>query len=124
MAGVRTSTVPRQRERPGDEAARERSGGGGERDPGGRTVIEPGVVEKAAARAVREVPGALPARSRTARARVSGEVVLLRLRVGVRYPHSVREVAARVRGHVGRRIEQITGKRVHHIDIEIAELVR
>ncbi|WP_017570097.1 Asp23/Gls24 family envelope stress response protein [Nocardiopsis halotolerans] len=122
MAGVRTRTVPRQREDPDDIGARGVAPGA--RDPGGRTVIEPGVVEKVAARAVHEVPGALPTRSRTARARVSGEVILLGLRIGVHYPRSAREVAARVRGHVGQRVELITGKRVHHIDIEIAELVR
>ncbi|OKI16013.1 hypothetical protein A6A08_26335, partial [Nocardiopsis sp. TSRI0078] len=98
--------------------------GGGGRDPGGRTVIEHGVVEKVAAQAVREVPGARLVRSRATRARISGDIVLLRLRVGIHYPRSAREVAARVRGHVRQRVERITGKRVRHIDIEIAELVR
>jgi len=125
VAGVRTDTVPEQREPPGDERSRgrhERDGSHG--DPRGRTVIEAAVVEKSAVRAVREVEGARAARSRPARARVSGEVVLLRLRITVRYPRSAREVAARVRGHVKERVERITGKQVHHIDIEIAELVR
>ena len=122
MAGVRTDTVPRQRERPGVGRALGRH----ERDgmPGGRTVIGADVVEKSAARAVREVEGARAATSRAARARVSGDVVLLRLRITVRYPRSTREVAARVREHVKERIERITGKQIHHIDIEIAELVR
>ncbi|WP_159943022.1 MULTISPECIES: hypothetical protein [unclassified Nocardiopsis] len=122
MRGVGTGAVPRQRQRPYGAPAPGPDARG--RDPGGRTLIEHSVVEKAAARAVREVPGALVVRSRTARARVSGEVVLLRLRIGVHYPRSAREVAGRVSGHVRRRIEYITGKRVHHIDIEIAELVR
>ena len=55
---------------------------------------------------------------------MSGEIVLLKLRIGVLYPRSAREVAVRVREHVRRRVERTTGKRVHHIDIEIAELVR
>ncbi|WP_150244559.1 Asp23/Gls24 family envelope stress response protein [Nocardiopsis quinghaiensis] len=122
MAGTGTDTVPRQRRYP-DGAPGGAHGVGG-RDPGGRTVIEHDVVEKAAAQAVREVPGALLARSRGTRARISGEIILLRLRVGVHYPHSAREVAARVRGHVRQRVERITGKRIRHIDIEIAELVR
>ncbi|GAA1448114.1 hypothetical protein [Nocardiopsis tropica] len=122
MAGVRTDTVPRQREHPPggpDHGRHEREHG-----PEGRTVIEPVVVEKVAARAVREVEGARAARLRAARAKVSGDVVLLRLRITVRYPRSAREVAARVRGHVKERVERTTGKQVHHIDIEIAELVR
>nr|WP_184373036.1 hypothetical protein [Nocardiopsis metallicus] len=94
------------------------------RDPGGRTDIPGAVIEKAAARAVGEVPGARAARSRAARARVSGEVVLLRLRVEVDYPRPTRQVAQAVREHVKNRLEWITGKQVHHIDIEIAELVR
>lgn len=125
MAEVRTDTVPRQREDPGGEPTRgrhERAAPG--REPGGRTVIEASVVEKAAARAVREVPGARAVKTRAARARMAGDVVLLRLRIAVRYPRSAREVAARVRAHVKDRIERTTGKQVHHIDIEIAELVR
>nr|WP_077693349.1 MULTISPECIES: Asp23/Gls24 family envelope stress response protein [Nocardiopsis] len=122
MAGTGTGTVPRQRNYPDDAPGGARGGYG--RDPGGRTVIEHDVVEKVAAQAVREVPGALLVRSRTARARISGDIVLLRLRVGVHYPRSAREVAARTRGHVRQRVERITGKQVRHIDIEIAELVR
>jgi uncharacterized alkaline shock family protein YloU len=82
------------------------------------------VIEKTAAKVVGEVPGARVARSRAARARVSGEVVLLRLRIEVDYPRPTRQVAQAVREHVKNRLEWITGKQVHHIDIEIAELVR
>ncbi|MBQ1084209.1 MULTISPECIES: hypothetical protein [unclassified Nocardiopsis] len=121
MVGVRTDTVPRQRgPAPEGEAVGHTRG----RDPGGRTDIPGAVIEKVAARAVGEVSGARAVRSRTARARVSGEIVLLRLRVGVRYPRPARQVAEEVRGHVRDRVERITGKQVHHIDIEIAELVR
>lgn len=122
MAGTGTSTVTRRGQEPG--GARGREAGPERPDPGGRVVIEPAAVEKAAAWAVREVPGAHPARSRAARVRLSGDIALIRLRIGVRYPDSVRETAARVRGHVGGSVERLTGKRVHHVDIEIVELVR
>ncbi|RKS10477.1 putative alkaline shock family protein YloU [Nocardiopsis sp. Huas11] len=125
MAGTRTDAVPRQRV---DTEPRGRTGrlreGGPARDPGGRTEIASGVIEKAAARAVSEVDGARAIRARPARARTSGDVVLLRLRIAVRYPLAVREVAGRVREHVKDRVEWTTGRTVHHIDIEIAELVR
>ncbi|MGW5877653.1 hypothetical protein ACWFMI_14040 [Nocardiopsis terrae] len=123
MVGVRSDTVPRQR----DAAPAGDQEGGRHvrpRDPGGRTDIPGDVIEKAAAKAVGEVSGARAARSRAARARISGEVVLLRLRIEVSYPRPALQVARAVREHVKGRIEWITGKQVHHIDIEIAELVR
>lgn len=123
MAGTRTQEVPRQRESTAAEGRHVRT----ERphDPGGRTDIESGVIEKTAARAVGEVAGArAAARGRAVRARVSGEVVLLRLRVRVDYPQPVRRIAALIRTRVRERVEHATGKQVHHIDIEIAETVR
>lgn len=122
MVGVRSDTVPRQREAAptGEVAGRHARG----RDPGGRTDIPGAVIEKVGAKAAGEVSGARAARSRAARARVSGEVVLLRLRIEVSYPRPTRQVAQAVREHVKDRVERITGKEVHHIDIEIAELVR
>ncbi|WP_190318530.1 hypothetical protein [Nocardiopsis listeri] len=122
MVGVRSDTVP-QHKVPGPRS--ESSGSRARtRDPGGRVDIPGSVIEKAASKATGEVSGARAARSRSARASVSGEVVLLRLRVDVDYPRSVTRVAGAVREHVKDRIERITGKQVHHIDIEIAELVR
>ncbi len=122
MVGVRSDTVPRQRmpgvrERPDGRHVRGR-------DPGGNTDIPGAVIGKIAARAVGEVPGARSSRSRAARTRVSGEIVLLRLRIDVDYPLPVRRVAGAVREHVKSRVERITGKQVNHIDIEISELVR
>ena len=122
MVGARTGAAPPRRGH--TDAVPDTPPHAEGRDPGGRTTISPLVIEKSAARAVREIPGARRVRSRAARARVSGEIVLLKLRIGVLYPRSVREVAVRVREHVRRRVERTTGKRVHHIDIEIAELVR
>lgn len=122
MVGVRSDTVPRQREAaPTGEVSGKHAR---TRDPGGRTEIPGAVIEKAAAESAGEVPGARAARSRAARARVSGEVVLLKLRIEVGYPRPARQVAQAVREHVKDRVEWITGKQVHHIDIEIAELVR
>ncbi|WP_235006157.1 alkaline shock response membrane anchor protein AmaP [Nocardiopsis sp. JB363] len=122
MVGVRSDTVPQQRV----PVPRSESGSGSTRvrDPGGRVDISGSVIEKAAGRAAGEIAGARAARSRSARARVSGEVVLLRLRIDVDYPRSVGRVAGAVREHVKDQVERITGKQVHHIDIEIVELVR
>ncbi|WP_306370268.1 Asp23/Gls24 family envelope stress response protein [Nocardiopsis sp. CC223A] len=123
MVGTRTQDVPRQREH---TAARGRHVRAEDlRDPGGRTDIANGVVEKVAARAVDEVAGARSAaRGRAVRARVSGDVVLLSLRIRVDYPEPVRRIAALVRSRVRERVEHTTGKQVHHIDIEIVETVR
>lgn len=127
MTGTRIDTVPRQRSgtRAPQRAARGwqvRAAPG--RDPGGRTDIDGDVIEKTAVQAVRETTGARMERTRDARARVSGQVVLLRLRIAVNYPDPVRTIAARVREHVRERVEYTTGKQVHHIDIEIVEMVR
>ncbi|MDT0331101.1 Asp23/Gls24 family envelope stress response protein [Nocardiopsis lambiniae] len=122
MPGTRTQDVPRQRERsegPGRHVRSEVAHG-----PGGRTDIASAVIEKTAARAVGEVEGARATRGRSVRARVSGDVVLLRLRIAVDYPEPVRRIAALVRSRVRDRVEHTTGKQVHHIDIEIAETVR
>ncbi len=55
---------------------------------------------------------------------MGGGVVRLRLRIVVRYRDPVGRVAGRVRSHVRERVEWATGGRVHHVDIEITELVR
>jgi uncharacterized alkaline shock family protein YloU len=122
VAGTRTRDVPRQREHTAAWGRHVRSED--LRDPGGRTDIENGVIEKTAARAVGEVPGAEAAKGRAVRARVSGDVVLLRVRIRVDYPEPLRRIAAQVRTRVRERVEHTTGKQVHHIDIEIAGTVR
>ncbi|WP_026117805.1 Asp23/Gls24 family envelope stress response protein [Nocardiopsis alkaliphila] len=122
MVGVRGGTVPRgtvpgPREEAGARHVRAR-------DPGGRVDIPGSVIGKVVTESADEVPGVRTVRFRAARVRVSGEVVLLRLRIEVDYPRSVRRAAEEVREHVKSRVEWITGKRVHHIDIEITELMR
>ena len=96
MVGTRIHDVPRQRRH---TAARGRHVRAEDlRDPGGRTDIASGVIVKTAARAVADVAGAREAaRGRAVRARVSGDVVLLRLRISVDYPEPVRRIAALVR---------------------------
>lgn len=122
MVGARSDTVPQHRV----PSPRSESSGrhARTRDPGGRVDIPGSVIERAASKATGDISGARAARSRSARASVSGEVVLLRLRIDVDYPRSVTRVAGAVREHVKKQVERITGKQVHHIDIEIAELVR
>lgn len=126
VAGTRTGTVPRQRS--GTEALQQTPGRHARpeagHDPGGRTDIDGNVVEKTAAHAARQVSGVHKVRTRTVRARVRGRFVLLRLKIAVRYPEPVRQVTDRVREHVRERVEHTTGKQVHHIDIEIVEMVR
>jgi len=125
MAHAETDTVPRPRAEtsgPPHRGRHERPSAG--HDPGGRVDIVPTVIEKAAAHAAREVPGVGTARHRAARVRVSGKAVLLSLRIGVRYPEPVRATTALVRESVRSCVEDLTGSRVHHIDIEIVEMVR
>ncbi|GHD20995.1 hypothetical protein GCM10007147_13910 [Nocardiopsis kunsanensis] len=124
MAHVQTDTVPPQRQGDERELPRGRHPLPEVHDPGGRVDIVPTVIEKAATCAARGVAGVTTPRHRASRVRVSGRAVLLRLRIGVRYPEPVRETAARVRERVRDRVEHLTGSRVHHIDIEIVEMVR
>ena len=127
MAHAQSEAVPRQRradEREHHLPQGQHEGPPEVQDPGGRVDIVPTVIEKAAACAALEVAGVTTPRHRASRVRVSGRAVLLRLRIGVRYPEPVRETAARVRERVRDRVEHLTGSRVHHIDIEIVEMVR
>ncbi len=64
--------------------------------------------------------GALP----TCSAQVDGQLAFVDLTISVRYPASVRQVAAAVRAHVTSRVGQMTGLRVVEVDITVPALVR
>jgi uncharacterized alkaline shock family protein YloU len=102
----------------------------------GRTTIAPIVVEKILLRSAAEVDGVGPvvhtglarlvpwvASGTPAEAEVGRESVTVDLAVSVRYPLPVRQVAASLRDHASRRIEELTGLAVRRVDITVAELV-
>lgn len=114
----------------------------------GTISVTHGVVEKLAARAAVEVDdvgaaanrvlgkelsgaglgklmktselGALPACS----AQVDGQLAFVELTISVRYPASVRQVAAAVRERVMSRVGQLTGMQIVEVDIVVPSLVR
>lgn len=64
--------------------------------------------------------GALPSCS----AQVDGQLAFVQLTISVRYPVSVRRVAAAVREHVAARVGSMTGLQVMEVDITVPALVR
>lgn len=63
--------------------------------------------------------GGLPSASAT----VDGSLAFLKLTMSVRYPASVRQVAAAVRSHVRERVGELTGLQVLEVDITVPALV-
>jgi uncharacterized alkaline shock family protein YloU len=107
-------------------------------DGRGRTTVSERVVEKIAARAVDEVeaaagtPRALlgmrlgsprPGTRAHVDASVYDGVVHVRVSMSVRWPESVRSVAAAVRARVAEQVETLTGMRVAAVDIEVPTLL-
>lgn len=64
--------------------------------------------------------GALPA----CQAQVDGQLAFVSLTISVRYPASVRQVAAAVREQVRGRVGQLTGLQIVEVDIKVPALVR
>ncbi len=64
--------------------------------------------------------GALPSCS----AQVDGQLAFVDLTISVRYPASVRQVAAAVREKVTSRVGQMTGLQIVEVDIKVPALVR
>lgn len=104
----------------------------------GRTTIADRVVEKIAARAVDEVElaagapptllglrltEAKPGHRPRVEATVHDGVVSVRVSMSVRWPESVRTVAAAVRGRVAERLHTLTGLRVATVDIDVPALL-
>ena len=63
--------------------------------------------------------GALPSCS----AQVDGQLAFVDLTISVRYPSSIRTVAASVREHVANRVATMTGLKVVEVDITVPALV-
>lgn len=110
----------------------------------GMVSIDDRVVAKLAARAAVEIPdaggaaprvlgrsldGVLGARDTSldslprATADVDGSLVVLGLRISVRWPASVPAVAAQVRQHVTDRVKELTALDVTEVTIEVTDLV-
>jgi uncharacterized alkaline shock family protein YloU len=117
-AGTVTSTSTARRAAPADR---------------GRLVLGDKVVEKVAGQAASEVPGVLGREGGVlgvgghadTSARPAVDVDLSRdsadlsLAVGVAYPGSVRQVTSRLRDHVTRRVQSLTGVSVHRVDVDV-----
>ena len=102
----------------------------------GRLVMTKRVIEKVAGQAAAEVAttsgrtGGLLGIGATvdAGARPSVDVDLsaasadLSIKVGIRYPGSLRRAAQQVREHVTRRVEELTGVDVRRVDIDVTFL--
>lgn len=67
----------------------------------------------------RSALGTLPSCS----AQVDGHLAFVNLTISVRYPASVRQVAASVREHVAARVGEMTGLQVVEVDITVPALV-
>ncbi|MET9069209.1 Asp23/Gls24 family envelope stress response protein [Streptosporangium sandarakinum] len=95
----------------------------------GRTDIPERVVARIAAQAAGEVPHVHRVRERGAlapggtQAVVHDELAVLELDVSVDYPVPLRHVAEEIRRHVARRVHDLTGLAVGHIDIGVTDLV-
>ncbi|WP_283137215.1 Asp23/Gls24 family envelope stress response protein [Rhizohabitans arisaemae] len=97
----------------------------------GVTVVPGRVVAKIAAEAAGEVDRASGIqRGRVgslwtgpkASAKVDGSIASVRLDLAIRYPEPVRQVTAEVRDHVQRRVHELTGLSVRHVDISVTRL--
>ena len=106
--------------------------------PRGRTTVAPAVVEKIVLKAATEVDGVGPVVQTglgrvvpwvasgppgRAEAEVGRESVTVDLTVAVYYPRPIRQVAASLRQHASRRIEDLTGLAVRQVNVTVADLV-
>lgn len=100
----------------------------------GSLTIADRVVERVAAQAATEVDLAtgaartvlgqrLPSAERArAQARVDGGLVSVSVSLAVTWPAPVRQVAAEVRAHLTRRVEELTGLQVAEVDVAVSAL--
>lgn len=102
------------------------------RDGPGRLRIDARVVQKLAAQAANEVEGVSRASAGPVARAISRPIpastpieqvsVDLDLAVSVRYPLSLPTVVERLAVHVGRRIEELTGRPVGHLSVTVRHL--
>lgn len=109
----------------------------GEESHRGRLVVDDRVVEKVAAYAVHQVDGATGAPRRLlgvtvgeahedgdarVKAHVDGSIATVEVALAVRWPASVRQVAAETRRRVREEVARITDVEVRQIDIEVVSM--
>jgi uncharacterized alkaline shock family protein YloU len=93
----------------------------------GRTDISERVVSRVASRAAGEVPRVRAVHDRVGHSpdvRLEGRVATIGLDLALEYPASIKEVAAEVRRHVVRRVNELTGLAVAQVNIGVSELER
>ncbi len=101
----------------------------------GGLEIDPRVVQKVAAYAVREVDRAsgtprtvagVPvmgtADDANVKARVEGSLVTLTVELALDYPSPVRYVVSQTRSHVARRVHEMTGLDVREVDVYVRQM--
>jgi len=86
----------------------------------GTTTVGERAVRRIAARAAREVVGVEPDVQVTAR--VTGDSAVLRVRLPVRYPMPVGQVADACRAHLRTRTRELCGLLVPRVEIEVSAL--
>jgi uncharacterized alkaline shock family protein YloU len=106
-------------------------------DSRGRTTIAEHAVERIATRLLAEVEnvggaarrmlgvtvgGDDPDRDAQVTAEITGETVVLEVRLSATYPASVSRTTENARGHLMRRVEELTGLAVSRVDIVVTAL--
>ena len=101
----------------------------------GQTYIDPKVVEKVAAEAVREIDNATGSPRRVlgitlgsadedtgakVSAQVDDDTAIVEVTMTVVYPASVQNVTRQTRSHVRDRVKELTGISVHEVDITVS----
>ncbi|MET9339532.1 Asp23/Gls24 family envelope stress response protein [Nonomuraea sp. NPDC003804] len=89
----------------------------------GRTRIGERVVSGIALQAAGEVDMVRAvARRHAPVARVDGDLTMIWLDVALEYPSLISAVAAEIRGHVARRVLELTGLEVAQVDVRVTSL--
>jgi uncharacterized alkaline shock family protein YloU len=106
-------------------------------DGRGRTTIADRAVERIAVQLLTEVEnisgtarrmlgvtvgGEDPDRAAQVTAKITGETAALEVRLSVTYPASVGRTTENARSHLMRRVEELTGLTVSHVDIVVTAL--
>ncbi|MFD1935983.1 MULTISPECIES: Asp23/Gls24 family envelope stress response protein [Nonomuraea] len=88
----------------------------------GRTRICDKVVSGIALQAAGEVGRVRAVAGHPPVARVDGDLATIRLDVALDYPSPLHSVAAEIRGHVARRVLELTGLEVAQVDVHVTSL--
>lgn len=101
----------------------------------GRTTIADKVVVKVAQQAAEQIDGTGGVRRRRlgvpmssdrhaeVQTDIDGDLVVVRVRLAVQWPHPVRTVARQVREHITAEVYRITGREVAEVDIRVPRLI-